>query len=137
VGSDAGGVITGGNQPLVEGATNAAALGFVLNHDEADEDSTGSQPGAHGVLAGKHAIEDEGHVVVFAELEDSQHAASVGCTAVAGSQDLFSEDENSGFAGNEQETMGRLAAEPPRPVQPTVIHGAVKAVPGQGFGDEA
>ena len=45
-------------------------LGLVFDHDEADKVAAGDQAGAHGILAREHAVEDEGHVVVFEELGD-------------------------------------------------------------------
>ena len=75
VGADAGGFFCGGNHPLIEGAADAAALGLVFDDDEADEVATGGQAGGHGILAREHAVEDEGHVVVFEELGDGEHAA--------------------------------------------------------------
>ncbi len=66
------------DHPLIEGAADAAALGLVFDDDEADEVAAGGQAGGHGILAREHAVEDEGHVVVFEELGDGEHAAG-GC----------------------------------------------------------
>jgi len=60
---------------LVEGGADAAALGLVLDNDEAQEAATQGKAVAHGIDASEHAVENEGHVVVFGELEDGEHAA--------------------------------------------------------------
>ena len=75
VGGDAGGFFGGGEHPLVEGSADAAALGLVFDDDEAKEAASGGEAGAQGIDLGEHAIEGEGHVVVFGELEDCEHAA--------------------------------------------------------------
>jgi methionine synthase I (cobalamin-dependent) len=59
---------------LVEGGTDAAALGLVFDNDEAKEALAGSKAVSHGVDSGEHAVESEGHVIVFGELEDGEHA---------------------------------------------------------------
>lgn len=61
--------------PLVEGVADVAALGLVFDDYEAEEAPSGSQARAHGIGAGEHAVEGEGHVVVFGELQDGEHAA--------------------------------------------------------------
>jgi hypothetical protein len=60
---------------LVQGGADGAALGFIFYYYEAEEAAAGGQAIAHGVGAGEHAVEGEGHVVVFGELENGQHAA--------------------------------------------------------------
>jgi hypothetical protein len=64
-----------GEHPLIEGGADAAALGLVFDYDEANEAASGGEAVAHGIDAGQHAIEGEGHVIVFGELEDREHAA--------------------------------------------------------------
>ena len=77
VGADAGGFFGGGDHPLIEGVAYGAALGLVFDDDEADEVAAESQAVVHGIAALEHAVEDEGHVVVFEELGDGEHAAGV------------------------------------------------------------
>jgi hypothetical protein len=60
---------------VVEGGADTAALGLVFDHDEAEETESGRETVAHGIDAGEHAVEGEGHVVVLGELEDGEHAA--------------------------------------------------------------
>jgi len=60
--------------PLIQGIANVAALDLVFYDHKAQETASGSQARAHGIGAGEHAVEGEGHVVVFGELEDGQHA---------------------------------------------------------------
>ena len=60
---------------MVKGVADAAALGLVFDYYEAQEAASGGEAGAQGVGLHEHAVQDEGHVVVFGELEDSQHAA--------------------------------------------------------------
>jgi hypothetical protein len=60
---------------LVESGADAAALSLVFDDDEAEEAFSGREASAHGIDAGEHAVEGEGHVVVFGELEDGEHAA--------------------------------------------------------------
>jgi len=59
---------------LIEGGADAAALGLIFDDNEAQEAAAGGEALAHWIDAGKHPVEDEGHVVVFGELEDGQHA---------------------------------------------------------------
>jgi len=75
VGGQAGGLFGGGLHPLIQSGADAAALVSVFDDYEAQEAAPGRQAGAHGVDASKHAVEGEGHVVVFGELEDCEHAA--------------------------------------------------------------
>ena len=74
MGADAGGFFGGGDHPLIEGGADAAALGLVFDDDEADEVAAGGEARAHEIVAREHAVEDEGHVVVFEELVDGEHA---------------------------------------------------------------
>jgi len=60
---------------LVQGAADAATLGLVFDDYEAEEAAACGEASAHRIGLSEHAVEDEGHVVVFGELEDSQHAA--------------------------------------------------------------
>jgi hypothetical protein len=55
---------------LVQGGADAAALGLVLDDYEAEEAASRGEAGAHGIGTREHAIQGEGHVVVFGELED-------------------------------------------------------------------
>src|SRR5580658_2657610 len=73
--ADAGGFFGGGGQPLIQGGADAAALGRVFDDDEADEIAAGGEARAHQVVAREHAVENEGHVVVFEELGYGEHAA--------------------------------------------------------------
>ena len=77
VGADAGRFFGGGDDPLIEGGADAAALGLIVDLDEAHEIASGGQAARHGILVRQHAVEDEGHVVVFEELGDGQHAGGV------------------------------------------------------------
>ena len=70
-----GGFFGGRGHPLIEGAADGAALGLVFDDDEAYEVAAGRKAGGHGILAREHAVEDEGHVVIFEELGDGEHAA--------------------------------------------------------------
>ena len=70
VDAEARGFFGGRMHPLVEGVADVATLGLVFYDYEAEEAASGSQTRAHGIGAGEHAIEGEGHVVVFGELED-------------------------------------------------------------------
>src|SRR5271156_3965585 len=74
VGANAARFFGGGEHPLIEGTADAAALVLVFDDDEAQEAASGGKACAHGIDAGEHAVEDEGHVVVFGELEDGEHA---------------------------------------------------------------
>jgi hypothetical protein len=78
VSADAGRFFGGVAHPLVEGGADAAALFLVLKDDEAEEAAAGCEALAHGIDAGEHAVEGEGHVVVFGELEDGEHAFGLG-----------------------------------------------------------
>src|SRR5271169_365123 len=75
VGADAGHFLGGGDHPLIEGAADGATLGLVFNDHETDEVAARDEAGAHGILARQHAVENEGHVVVFEELSYGEHAA--------------------------------------------------------------
>jgi hypothetical protein len=61
--------------PLIQGVADAAALVSVFDYYEAQEAASGGEAGAHRIDAGEHAVESEGHVVVFGELKDGQHVA--------------------------------------------------------------
>ena len=63
---------------MIQGGADAAALGLIFDDDEAEEAFPGGQAFAHGIDAGEHTVEGEGHVVVFGELEDGEHAAGLG-----------------------------------------------------------
>ena len=116
---------------------------MVFDYDEAQEAASGGEAGAHGIDAGEHAIESEGHVVVLGELEDGQHAAD----GRLGGYDLrgriarahmicaqfgylFGQGEDAGLAGDYQEAVGGITAEPARPLESAGVDGAVQAVPG-------
>src|SRR5579871_3235030 len=73
--ADAGYFFRGRGDPLIQGGANAAALRLLLDHDEAHEVSSGTEPDAHGMVLREHAVEDERHVVIFEELGDGEHAA--------------------------------------------------------------
>ena len=76
---DSRGFFGGGEHPLIQCVADAVALSLVFDDDEADEIAPGEQAKAHGIFAREHAVEDEGHVVVFEELGDREHAfAAVG-----------------------------------------------------------
>jgi hypothetical protein len=75
IGGQAAGLFGGGLHPLIQSGADAAALVLVFDYYEAQEAASRRQTRAHGVDAGEHAVEGEGHVVVFGELEDSEHAA--------------------------------------------------------------
>jgi len=75
VGGQAARLFGGGEHPLVEGIADAAALVLVFDDYEAQEAESGGEASAHGIDTGEHAVESEGHVVVFGELEDGEHAA--------------------------------------------------------------
>jgi len=51
--------------------------------------------------------------------------------------DLFGYGEDAGLAGDEQETVVGLAAEPTRPVKATVVERTVETVPCQRLRNEA
>jgi hypothetical protein len=111
---------------LIQGGADAAALGLVLDYYEAEEAASGGEAGAHGVGTREHTVEGEGHVVVFGELEDGEHAADgrLGGYCLRGRVArahmvcaqfgyLFGEGEDAGLAGDYQEAVGGIAAEPP------------------------
>jgi hypothetical protein len=54
----------------------------------------------------------------------------MGCSPV---RDLFGYGEDAGFAGDEQEAVMGLAAEPARPTEAAIVHGTIKTVAGQRF----
>jgi hypothetical protein len=60
---------------LIQGGADSAALSLVFDDYEAEEAASGGETGAHGIDLGEHAVEGEGHVVVFREAEDCEHAA--------------------------------------------------------------
>jgi hypothetical protein len=70
VGWEAVGLLGRVQQPLVQSRADAATLVSVFDYYEAEAAASGRQTRAHGVDAGEHAVESEGHVVVFGELED-------------------------------------------------------------------
>src|SRR5208337_1421791 len=72
-GGDAARFFGGREHPLIEGAADAAALVLVGDDDEAEEAASRGKARAHGIDAGKHAVEREGHVIVFGELKDGEH----------------------------------------------------------------
>ena len=74
VSGDTASFFGGGEHPLIEGAANAAALVLIRDDHEAEEAAPGGQACAHGIDAGEHAVEGEGHVLVFGELDDGEHA---------------------------------------------------------------
>jgi hypothetical protein len=78
VSTQASGFLGGSCHPLIEGGADAAALGLIFDDDEAEEAFPGGQTFAHGINAGEHAVEGEGHIIVFGELEDGEHAAGLG-----------------------------------------------------------
>ena len=48
--------------------------------DVANEIASRLEAGAHGICQREHAVEGEGHVVVFEEFGDGEHAAEIqGC----------------------------------------------------------
>jgi hypothetical protein len=49
---------------------------------------------------------------------------------------FFSNGEDAGFAGDDEQAMGRIAKEPARPLQTARVDGAIKAMPDQGLGNE-
>jgi hypothetical protein len=59
------------------------------------------------------------------------HMGLAGSQSAAGAEvhDFFGQGEDARFAGNYQEAVGGIAAEPTRPLQSTRIHGAIEAVP--------
>ena len=71
---NANGFFGGGEHPLIKGTANAAALVLVFDDDEAEKAIPGGKACAHGIDAGEHAVESEGHVVIFGELEHGEHA---------------------------------------------------------------
>src|SRR5260370_18122941 len=79
---DTGRFLGGVEYPLVQGGTDAEALGPVFDDDEAEEAASGGEAGAHGVYASEHAIETEGHVLVLGECGDGRHA--LGGSAIGG-----------------------------------------------------
>jgi hypothetical protein len=54
-----------------------------------------------------------------------------------GGNDFFGYGEDSGLAGDLEEAVEGLAAEPAGPVEAAVVEGAVETVAHQRFGDEA
>ena len=140
--------------PLVERVADAAAMNFVFDDHETDEIAARVQVGLHRIPAGKHAIEDEGHVVSLEKLGDSEHAARgyaapgralLGWTAKGGcphtiwareADDLLGEGEDTGFARNNQEAVMGFAAEPTGPVQTAIVKRTIEAVSCQRFGNE-
>src|ERR1700722_4093755 len=74
----AGGFFGRVHNPLVEGGADAAALGLVIDNHEAKPALARDEAVSHGVDAGEHAVESEGHVIVFGELDDGEHAADGG-----------------------------------------------------------
>jgi hypothetical protein len=49
---------------------------------------------------------------------------------------LFSQGEDAGLAGNLEEAMGGVAAEPTRPLEAAIVDRTIEAVPGQRFRNE-
>jgi hypothetical protein len=47
--------------------------------------------------------------------------------------DLFRHGEDARLAGNEEEAVRRLAAEPTRPVKAAIVQGTIESVTSQGF----
>jgi hypothetical protein len=70
VGANAARFFGGGEHPLIEGGADAAALRLIFDHHEAKEATARGKAVAHGIGAGEHTVEGEGHVVVFGEAED-------------------------------------------------------------------
>jgi hypothetical protein len=58
-------------------------------------------------------------------------------TAGAEVHDFFGQGEDAGLAGDYQEAMSGVAAEPARPLETAGIDGTIKAVAGQGIGDKS
>jgi hypothetical protein len=50
--------------------------------------------------------------------------------------DLFGEGEDAGLAGDEQEAVMGIAAEPARPVEAAIVQGTIETVARQGLCDE-
>ena len=50
--------------------------------------------------------------------------------------DLFGHGEDAGLAGDYQEAVGGIAAEPARPLEAAGVDGAIEAVPGQRIGND-
>jgi len=123
VGSDAGNLFVGPGNPLVESIADRAALDLVLNDSKTDEVPAREQPGAHGILARKHAVKGERHVVIFQELGDGEEVGDAYFRLPAFAfriarveiRDLFRQSEDAGLAGDHQEAVMRLAAEPRSP----------------------
>jgi hypothetical protein len=118
---------------LIQGGTDAAALVLVFDYYEAEEATAGGKAGAHGIDLGEHAVQGEGHVVVFGELEDGEHTFRRAVQI----HNLFGQGEDAGFAGDYQEAVGCVAAGPARPLQAAGVDGAVEAVAGEGIGDQS
>jgi hypothetical protein len=122
---------------LVQGIADAAALSTVFDHYVAHEAAARGQASAHGIIARQHPIKDERHVLVFAKLEDSEHATACSRPAVAWSYNLLGQGKNSRLAGDEKQAVRRLTPEPSGPAQAPIVKGAIKAMPCQRFGDDA
>jgi hypothetical protein len=50
--------------------------------------------------------------------------------------DFFGEGEDAGFAGDEQEAVMGIAAEPARPMEAAIVQGTIETVARQGLCDE-
>jgi hypothetical protein len=61
--------------PLIQRGADAAALVDVFDDYETEKAASGGEASAQGIYPGEHAVESEGHVVVFGEMEDGEHAA--------------------------------------------------------------
>jgi hypothetical protein len=57
--------------------------------------------------------------------------------AAAEVHDFFGQSEDAGLAGDYQEAVGGIAAEPARPLETAGVDGAVETVPGQRIGNDA
>src|SRR5215471_5642650 len=82
--ADAGGLFSRRDQPLIEGIADTEALGFLFNDDITEKAASGKQARLHGVLAREHAVENEGHVVVFPELQNGKHGFAANRRCLSG-----------------------------------------------------
>ena len=124
--ANSGGFFAGGDHPLIQRTGDAAPLGCVFDHHEAHETAPGRQPRPHGILQREHAVEHEGHILIFAELDHGEHAL-----ALHRCDHFLGQGEDPRLAGDAKQAMGRLAVEPPRPVQAAIVDRAIEAMPGQ------
>src|SRR5215831_17014366 len=73
--TDSGCLLSGGGDPLVQSAADAAALRWIFDYDKTYEIVARDETRLQGIRVRDHTVQHVCHVVVFEKLGDCQHMA--------------------------------------------------------------